>query len=347
MKICFVTSYNNFISDHNSTVVRVALDGNQFTDEMKETLTFDRDSHMKIMENEDNSESSSSSSNIANTSGDSICSLASGCEVITDSDNCEQESDDDDQHIPGVAVQSFGRKFKNIDMTSCWLNSCVQLTLTAIDHCESQGTLTSELGLELLHLQLSENNKSLESTNLKYILVTAEDTRIATRISELAAEIDDPIQLENRTQDVKSLRLNLIAGQQCVRDFFLCLNENFVSWPDVYFLLVFKTTHSTRCSSCQHIYQSETAQMYVKLQVPPDNSNLNDNIEEFFNASSLVGVFCENGCQSVIEAEKSSKVTRTAETEFITVILTRAIETLDGFQLNKNKVIPTNDVFIR
>ena len=87
--------------------------------------------------------------------------------------------------------------------------------------------------------------------------------------------------------------------------------------------------------------------MYVELQVPPDNSSLNDYIEEFFNASSLVGVFCENGCQSMIEAEKSSKVTRTAETEFITVILTRAIETLDGFQLNKNKVIPTNDVFIR
>ena len=31
IKNCFVTSYNNFISDHNSTVLRVALNGNEFT----------------------------------------------------------------------------------------------------------------------------------------------------------------------------------------------------------------------------------------------------------------------------------------------------------------------------
>lgn len=198
-----------------------------------------------------------------------------------------------------------------------------------------------------MHLHLTEHNRYIDSTNIKLILVTAEDTRIATRISELATEIYDPFQLEIRTQDVESMRLNLIAGQQCVRNFFLCLNENFVSWPDVYFLLVFKTTHSTSCSSCQHINQSETSQMYVELQVPLDNSNLNDLVEEYFNTSSSVGVFCENGCQSMVEAKKSSKVTRTAETEFITIILTRAIETLNGFQLNKNKVIPTNDILIR
>ena len=67
--------------------------------------------------------------------------------------------------------------------------------------------------------------------------------------------------------------------------------------------------------------------MYVELQVPPDKSNLNDYIEEYFNNSSLVGSFCENGCQRLNDADKSSKVTQTAGTEFITVILTRAIET--------------------
>ena len=84
--------------------------------------------------------------------------------------------------------------------------------------------------------------------------------------------------------------------------------------------------------------------MYVELQVPSDNSNLSDCIEEFFNSSSLVGVYCETSCGSLVQAEKSSKVTCTAETEFITVILTRAVETLDGFKINKNT---TNDVLIR
>jgi hypothetical protein len=89
--------------------------------------------------------------------------------------------------------------------------------LSAVDHNGSQGIFTSELGLELLQLQHSKL-RALESTNVKFIIVTAEDTRIATRISELGNEIDDPLQLEIRKEDIQSLRLNFITGQQCVRD---------------------------------------------------------------------------------------------------------------------------------
>ena len=87
--------------------------------------------------------------------------------------------------------------------------------------------------------------------------------------------------------------------------------------------------------------------MYIEMQVPPDNSNLNDFIEEYLNSSSQVGIFCENGCGSIVHAEKRSTMTSIAETEFFIVILTRAMETLDGFHLNKNKITATNDVFIR
>ena len=74
---------------------------------------------------------------------------------------------------------------------------------------------------------------------------------------------------------------------------------------------------------------------------------MNTDIENYFNSSTFVGVFCENGCQKFVQAEKTSKVTETSETKFITVILTRATETLDGYQLNENRVTSTNDVFIR
>ena len=43
----FVTSYNNFISDHKTIVLRVGLNDNQLTQEAKERLTFDRESHLK------------------------------------------------------------------------------------------------------------------------------------------------------------------------------------------------------------------------------------------------------------------------------------------------------------
>ena len=87
--------------------------------------------------------------------------------------------------------------------------------------------------------------------------------------------------------------------------------------------------------------------MYLELPVPPNDSNLNDYIEDYFNGSSSVRFFCENGCNNDVQSKKRSTLTRAAETEFIVVILTRAVETLDGFELNRNRTIPTNDVLIR
>ena len=87
--------------------------------------------------------------------------------------------------------------------------------------------------------------------------------------------------------------------------------------------------------------------MYVEIPVPPDESSLNDYVEEYFNVNSLVGLHCENTCQSYVQVEKNSKLTLTKETEFFTVILTRAVETLNGFQLVKDRTMATDDVYIR
>ena len=233
IEMCFVTSYNNFISDHNSTVLRVGLDGNEFTDEIKEVLTFDRESHLREKFVEE--ESLYSSSDEVNTSSD-IQSIGS---LPTASDE-DSRLEDEEKKNP-VTNEIFVRKFRNFDLTTCWLNSCLQLVLITMDHSELKESFTSELGKELLRLQKSRDY-SLDSTGLKHILVTTEDTRIATRISELALEVDDPYELDQRTENVKSLRLNLLSGQQCVRDFFLCLNENFLSWPDVFLSFGFKIT---------------------------------------------------------------------------------------------------------
>ena len=83
------------------------------------------------------------------------------------------------------------------------------------------------------------------------------------------------------------------------------------------------------------------------MPVPHDNANLNDAVEEFFNTSSLVGRFCDDGCQTLTQAENRSRLSLASDTEFFIVILSRAVETLDGFKLVKNRVTPTNDVFIR
>ena len=338
---CFVTSFNNFISDHKSITARIGMTGNMFSDEFKERNTFDSESHLKakqkLFENSDTTQSNNSDSKDYSSTDQSF-----------DSTGTKNISDENEQiDTSPVINQPFRRKFHNVDWATCWLNSCLQLILNAIDHCDTQITFSSELGKELLFLQLSEQNKSLDPTTVKNIVVTAEDTRIATRISELEAEVTDQIQLENQITSVQNLRLNLLSGQQCVRDFFLCLNENVESWPDVYSHFGFKITHSTTCCACNHINQSDTLQMYAEIPVPPDGSNLNDYVEEFFNTSTLVGRSCEDGCQGFEQSEIRSKLTLAAETEFFIVILTRAVQTIDGFKFDKSRISATTDVFIR
>ena len=37
----------------------------------------------------------------------------------------------------------FRRKFKNLDMATCWLNACLQLVLAALDHKEPSFDISS------------------------------------------------------------------------------------------------------------------------------------------------------------------------------------------------------------
>ena len=155
------------------------------------------------------------------------------------------------------------------------------------------------------------------------------------------------LQRKFRTAHIECLRLNLMSGQQCVRDFFLCLNQNLLSWPDVYSSFGFKITHSSECLACHHYHQFDTEQMYIELDVPEDGSNLNNHVEDYLCTSSLMGFNCENGCKKFNQFERRSTVTKIEQTEYIIILLSRAVETLDGYQINTNKVIATNDIFIR
>ena len=89
----------------------------------------------------------------------------------------------------------------------------------------------------------------MNPTKVKDILVTCKDTRL----SELAMEIDDQDQLREKTQMVQEMCLDLIRGQQYVRDFFVCLNENLTNRPDVCSNVCFKIRNPTNCSSCRNI----------------------------------------------------------------------------------------------
>ena len=70
-------------------------------------------------------------------------------------------------------------------------------------------------------------------------------------------------------------------------------------------------------------------------------------MEEYLNISSLVSIFCEDACQKLCQKEQRTRLTLSSEAEFIVIILTRTVDTMDGMKLIKNKVDSTNDVYIR
>ena len=146
---------------------------------------------------------------------------------------------------------------------------------------------------------------------------------------------------------MSNLRLDLRNGQQCVRDFFICLNENLLDWPDVYSTFSFTLTHSTECSSCTHRNVSETNQLYIEMPVPPSNSDLKGYIEDFLNEGSELEYQCQEGCNDLTKKIKQTSITNLEEAKFITIILTRGIETMDGFRLVNNKIKSTDNVNIR
>ena len=293
-------------------------------------INFDRESHLK--EN-----TLSQKQNFSTT--DDICSDLSQSPTYGINYNNEEESIEEDY---GSSGKTFERKFINIDATSCWLNSSLQLVLTALDHSNVCRYFSSELGKELISLKSSQK-EYLDATNVKHILVSAEDLRIATRISQISDEIKDPHILRRRLENIEDLRLNLISGQQCVRDFLLCITQNHISWPDVYSCLSFSTNYLSRCTLCKDETKWNLIQTYIELDVPEVNSSLHTVIEQYFNESSVSKNFCES-CRSDVEKVRRNQITSIEDTPFITVILRRAVDSQYGMKLNKNAVISTNDI---
>ena len=197
-----------------------------------------------------------------------------------------------------------------------------------------------------MKLKNDENNDFLNPRTIKEILVTADDTRIGLRLSELASEIQNAEQLKKQSLAVTKTRLNLLSGQQCIRDLFICLEENVINWPDVYEYFCFILKHTSNCCKCNHMSESETSQLYIEIDVPLENGSMHNVVEEFFNISSLVGRLCEDGCQTFAETEKRSRIRLAKETEFFIVVLSRAIYK-NGIELSKTKLIATENVFIR
>ena len=148
-------------------------------------------------------------------------------------------------------------------------------------------------------------------------------------------------------ENIAQIHLNLSSGQQCVRDFFVCLHENLENWPDVYEAFSFTIINRTTCLACGNRSQSEQTQIYLEMDVPSDGSNLKDLVEKNINDCSIVQYHCEDGCKAHCEADTQSIIRDVNEAQFIIVILRRAIMTEIGIEIVTNKINAAQDIFVR
>ena len=66
----------------------------------------------------------------------------------------------------------------NPDSQTCWLNSCLQLVLTAMDHLENIAEFGSDLWSQLIWLQGKDPSVVLDPTDIKNVIFTAERQRL-------------------------------------------------------------------------------------------------------------------------------------------------------------------------
>ena len=240
----------------------------------------------------------------------------------------------------------FNRRFHNPDLATCWLNSCLQLLLLAMDYDEEKTHYYSELGRELVNLRTQSTGRGLDPTIVKDILVSTEDTRIATRLSELPNEVEDEVELERLTEATHNSRLNLTQGQQCVRDFFVCLSQNEDSWPDVLSIISFDMTGSTTCGYCQSSSQSQSTHSFYELPVPQNRINLATFLEDLLSNGTEVKNSCTK-CKKKSMGIHRKTLTDVSKTKFIVLLFSRVLETVDGYELIQNKVDPTGNMILR
>ena len=174
-------------------------------------------------------------------------------------------------------------------------------------------------------------------------MVFAEETRIAVRKSEIMSQVEDQEEQRRQLKQVDQVHLDLRTGQQCVRDFFICLNENAANWIDLHEFLSFEVVDSTMCSRCHKENRTEQRQTFLEMEVPPDGSCLGHHVEEHFNESYFVDYYCEE-CKSQSLAEKRLFLKATVETNFLVVLLRRSVLGNDGNFIVTNRIKAVDDI---
>ena len=378
--LVFTTSFVNFVSDHKTLTLRIGLQGNKFTKEFLQKCSFtdacnlsndlkeDDPNQTNFPEyNEKVDQVTKDQATVRNTSNINIKSRKSTSKkpdphvakkprknLTRPQDPLSKETVnsvvDEVRFNYGVTPESGfipQRRIINKDATSCWLNSCLQMVLTAMDTSDTPIEFDSRLGSQLVDLHKTNVRLILDPSQIRRILTEAEKERIRNRVEEIRLTYDDPQVQAREIVRAESTRLTLGTGEQCVRDFFIALSQCRVSWIDVYTFLNFSFQGVISCSNCGWVSnQNIEENIYLEFDCPPNGTSLAEVVRMNLNEGVPLRYNCRGGCGTTRCLQKKLIQDVTAS-KYITIVLTRTIQLPTGrFKKITNNVSAIEEALI-
>ena len=245
------------------------------------------------------------------------------------------------------------RCFLNPDGESCWLNTVLQMILTALDSENSLSDRGSLLWRLLVSLKKSCTTRSLNPMDVKKLLIKTDIERLKCNnlpksFSAFGLPETNEFDLTKSSEQLSSKRI----GQQDCQDFFRCLNTNRDSWPDVSNLFSISTVTETKCDNCNSIVQRESieGELYLTLNFSPHfNMSMNDHLKVHFDsyAEEIKDRRDEEGCGKKCKAWRRTRLADVQQTNYILIFVNRfhpGIIHKTEFYVEKNSKINITDV---
>ena len=158
-------------------------------------------------------------------------------------------------------VTQFNRRFLNPNSDSCWINSMIQMILTAMDHSDDLN-FKSALGIQLTMIQFET---VVDPKPFKVLLQNEKEKYSTYDSSE-----------------------NIVYNQQDAKEFVstLSLYKENEAWNDVCNMIQHKLLETFTCMQCEHKTQRVLeAQLFQTIELPPNNIKLKRSIQKCFNDS--------------------------------------------------------------
>ena len=208
-----------------------------------------------------------------------------------------------------IEMQCPQRTIINPDAETCWLNSCLQVVLAAMDFKETLCPIGSVFWQNLICLQEKGASVALDPTDIKQTIILTERARILRKNvlpTHTLFDIGNLPLLYN-----EGLRTQRIGQQDC-RDFFFCINENREAWPDVFNLFKVKTLSETECCRCGYVSRQEinaNEMTVITLTCPLTEVNMKNFLEYQLNGSHEVENWRdEDGCGNIVNGMSRTRI---------------------------------------